>query len=100
MSKENSRNPFHILKKKSPRIWAVVVFPILVIVTLFLVPLIYAYVLMVDIPIVVKNLWEDVKLMFRVQNNDVKRRLLPVWKDLYKSFVVNKDMDCDNGTEI
>lgn len=94
--KNKSNNPFHLLKKKSPRIWAVVVFPIFVITTLLLVPLIYVYEIIADIPRIGRNLYQDVKSTFKVQNNELKRRVPPVWKNLYKSFVLNKDIYCDN----
>jgi len=97
MSKENSKNPFHMLKKKSPRAWAIVTFPLFLITTLVLVPLVYVYEIIVDIPRVAGNLWEDIKSMFRNNNNEFKRIVPAAWKSLYKAFVLNKDINRDES---
>ena len=97
--KNKNNNPFHLLKKKSPRIWAVVVFPFFVITTMLLVPLVYVYEIIADIPRVSRNLYEDVKSMFRVNNSELKGVVPAAWKNLYKAFVLNKDIDCDNESK-
>lgn len=93
MSENKSKNPFHILKTKSPRAWAVVVFPFFLLITVIFVPLVYLYEVIVDVPRIVGNLWDDFTFTLSANNRKMCEVVGFGWNNLYTAFMLNKDVN-------